>query len=596
MGAEERRELRLGGVALLGALLLFAPRLAREVVLLGDSSELTAAAIEWGVPHPPGYPLWTALAHLAAKLPFGSPALWVHGTSALYHALTVAFVAAATFRLTKSSAAALAAASSLAFAGSFLLGSLYAEVFPLNDLVFSVLLWLALRFRDSGAPSRASGFAGAIVLGLGLAHHHMIVVALPALAMIAYAPLRRALDARRVGAVLGLVLGAFVLSELPTLLAARRDPFVNYGDVHDAASFFRLITRADYGGLLSATHQVALSSAGDRVGSFALIAWQSVGPLSLVFATVGATMLVVRRRRESLALLVAILLTGPVFSSLNSVSVLGEASEAFFERFTSMFLVPFAILVGAAVPALASYVRAQARPYALVALALLPALSELPKALEIDLSKSRMSGAFASDLLASMPPGALVLISGDIQTSAVQYSCAVERACDGRIVIAPGQLFVPWKESQTRRRYPELSLPQGTMRLARSYELVAMEIDRRPVFVAPSLVVRDRELASAYRFVQEGLLLRVVPRSRKKDWGRGEFLELTRQILEGEACRGCQPPKEIARRPTPDARLLAEYAGALRNMSRHAKALGAVAEGHALYRRAWELDRVAKSE
>ena len=35
----------------------------------GDSGELVQVAIELGVAHPPGYPTWTALAHLFSRLP-----------------------------------------------------------------------------------------------------------------------------------------------------------------------------------------------------------------------------------------------------------------------------------------------------------------------------------------------------------------------------------------------------------------------------------------------------------------------------------------------------------------------------------------------
>ena len=61
-------------------------------------------------------------------------------------------------------------------------------------------------------------------------------------------------------------------------------------------------------------------------------------------------------------------------------------------------------------------------------------------------------------------------------------------------------------------------------------------------------------------------------------------------ILAGERCKGCQAPEALPPRPTPDARLLAEYALALRNMARRAIGFGERPLGDALFARAKELE------
>jgi hypothetical protein len=221
-------------------------------------------------------------------------------------------------------------------------------------------------------------------------------------------------------------------------------------------------------------------------------------------------------------------------------------------------------------------------------------LAGLPKALRIDLSDRQLSAAFADDLLVAVPDGALVLITGDVHTSALQYRCATSDACRRYTVVAPGQLFLPWKERQTRRRYPDLELPEGPMKLNRTNELVAREIDRRPVYIVPALVARDRVLSGGYNFAPEGLLLRVFPDAKSAQQHRAQFLELARAILAGERCRGCQSPEALPHRPTPDARLLAEYALGLRNMARRAIAFDERELGRALFARAKELEQAEK--
>jgi hypothetical protein len=594
VGIQDRRELNVGALAALAALLTFAPRIAREMVLIGDSSELVGAAVEWGIPHPPGYPLWTALAHLASLVPIGSQALRVNATSALFHALTVGFVAAATLRLTRSLPAAVAAGAALCLSGSFFLSSLYAEVFPLNNLAFAALLYLSLRFFDEKTPSRRSLGVAAIVLGLGLAHHQMLVLALPALAILAYPPLRHVLDKRTTFQLVGYAVVAFAICQVPLFFLARRDPSVSYGEIHDLSSWFLVLTRSDYGGLVSATRGPASSTFGGRMGAFAMLTWQSLGILTLAFAALGLLALSRDHKRQCLALAVAVLVSGPLFASINAVSVEGEASLASYERFTTMFLPPFAILVGSAVPVIAEYFPERARAWAPVWLGLVAGLAGLPRALKIDLGAPQLSSAFADDLLAAVPDGALVLITGDTHTSALQYRCATSDACRRYTIVAPGQLFLPWRDRQTRRRYPDLALPEGTMRLNRTHELVAREIGRRPVYIVPALIARDAVLAGQYNFAPEGLLLRVFPDAASAQQHRRQFLELSRAILAGERCGGCQPPDALPHRATPDSRLLAEYGLALRNMARRAMALDDRALGNALFARARELEQVEK--
>ena len=62
-------------------------------VTSGDSGELVSAACTLGVPHPPGYPLWTITAHFFTRIvPFKDVAARVNLMSAFLGACTVALV------------------------------------------------------------------------------------------------------------------------------------------------------------------------------------------------------------------------------------------------------------------------------------------------------------------------------------------------------------------------------------------------------------------------------------------------------------------------------------------------------------------------
>src|SRR5256885_11121879 len=79
-------ELVCAGAVFLVALVVYSWTLAPAVTLT-DSGELTVAAWGTGVAHPPGFPLWVMLAHLASLLPFGNVAVRINFSSALFAAL-----------------------------------------------------------------------------------------------------------------------------------------------------------------------------------------------------------------------------------------------------------------------------------------------------------------------------------------------------------------------------------------------------------------------------------------------------------------------------------------------------------------------------
>src|SRR5215475_9319891 len=86
---------------------------ARDIVV-GDSPELITAAATLGVPHPPGYPLFTMLGHVFSLLPFGTIPFRVNLFSVVCDSLTVGVVYLTAWRLTKSQLASGVAALLLA--------------------------------------------------------------------------------------------------------------------------------------------------------------------------------------------------------------------------------------------------------------------------------------------------------------------------------------------------------------------------------------------------------------------------------------------------------------------------------------------------
>src|SRR5678815_2898148 len=84
-------ELICAGAVFLVALVVYSWTLAPAVTLT-DSGELIVAAYGLGVAHPPGFPLWIILAHLASLVPVGNVAVRINFSSAVFAALACAML------------------------------------------------------------------------------------------------------------------------------------------------------------------------------------------------------------------------------------------------------------------------------------------------------------------------------------------------------------------------------------------------------------------------------------------------------------------------------------------------------------------------
>ena len=577
-GTSDREVLGLAAATSVAFLVFSVLRLCPTLCLNGDSAELVTAAALWGVPHAPGYPLFTAIGHAFTWLPVHELPWRVHLTSAVFHAGTVGAVTAATFEISRSRVGAVAAALALGLARSFLLGSLYAEVFPLNDFFFAWLLFLALRLEARGG----SALPFAVSAGLASAHHMMIALAAPALAVLAVRPLAKEVagDRRRLATLaLGFLL-PFVCAYALVPLAAAREPALSWGDVHDARSLLSLVTRRDYGGLFSSVRGAGHGAGTDRLAALGALLAGSFGWGTLAGAAFGAIDLARRRRAIGTSLILGVLVTGPLFAWANALDTSTEEGLAHFERFTTMACIPIAVAFGAGVAAAVSSL-APSRPQRAAGALVLAAWTALAffRVRAVDLSRDVRGLAFAHDLVLSSPDRSLLLLSGDVPANAALYVCSVERRCGDRVAISPGGLFLPWSMAQTRRRHPDVEIPWPSgPGLKRTHELALAEVGKRPVFVYPDLLEKDPLLDLTFDSLPDHLLFRLWPRGTDAALEQSAFLVSARALLGADGCEGCSlpPPQD---HPTQEVQLDHAYEAAALN---HARAAGGIPGASAL--------------
>jgi hypothetical protein len=572
------RGMRVGTIAYLAALIavgffaLYESRLCPHLCLIGDSAELVTAALVWGVPHAPGYPLFTALGHAFGWLPVHALPWRVHLTSAVFHAGAVAATVVATFTITRSRISAVAAGFALGISRSFVLGSLYAEVFPLNDLFFACLLAAAVYVRRSRGRRAWGALLGfAVCAGLASAHHMMIALAAPALGMLTFRPM---ITQTRWFGLSAAFLATALLGYALVPLAAARLPYVSWGDVHDLGSLLRLVTRQDYGGPFSPVRRVSTEPGLLRLGSFGRLVVGSMGLATLAAAAFGVVDQVRRVPAVGASLVLAIVLPGPVFAWANAIDTSSPEMLAYFERFTTMCHVSLAIALGAGIAAARSALG-QSRPARVTSALVLSTwvVSSCLHARDVDLVAYGRAIGFAHDLLLGTPDGSLILLSGDQPADAALYVCGVERRCGHRIALSPGMLSLPWKMAQVRRLYPDLEIPWSSgPALKRTHELVATEGPKRPIFVYPDLLDKDPALRASFAVSPDRLLYRVWPSGSGQEMERAALLASARALAHGD-CEGCGVATGARAVPWQDALIARAYEAAYVNHAGAARRL-----------------------
>lgn len=553
------------------AWLLYLTRLCPTISAFGDSAELCTAAALWGVPHPPGYPLLTAIGHAFTYLPFGSIDWRLHLTSAVFHALCVVVVYQVLLHLSAWVPAAVFGAVLLALSRTFLMGSLYYETFPLNDLCCALVLLAAVKVDQStGARLRPAVLWLAVALAVAGAHHHLAVLFVPATLLITWP---RLVPALREVAWWRLVLAGLVPYVLcaGVLLgvAAARGTGYDWGSIHDLSSLWHHLTRGAYGGPLSASVHERPWAVVARQEALAALLAGSLGPPALLLAAWGGVAQSRHHPRIGAALVLTVVLTGPIFFALNRVPLGREEYLAWSERFAALVHVPLCCLAGLGLwhGARALHRIARWQPLAVGAVAVSCLLQPIVRSPAVDLSDDRLGYTLASDLVTRTPDGSVIVLASDQLLSTAEELCLVHTACGQRLVL-PLHRF---RYEATRLRHPELALPSAPEGLTLADGKVLFIIDaligRRPVYVDPSLLTRAPGLQQRYQIVPDLLLLRVEPPG-------AAVAALVRSAAERALtdCQTCRAVPMGLDRPTMHAATLNAYRAGLQNLARFEQA------------------------
>jgi hypothetical protein len=382
----------------------------------GDSGELLLAAESLGVPHPPGYPLWTLLARLAAAPPVGSLAWRVNALSALLAAVAVGLLYVLARRLGAGRVGAAAAAALFAASVPLWRVAVEAEVYGLAIVAFLALVLAALNARAvRSAGPRADAF---FFLAAGLSFLAHQTLAAPAIVLAVWV-LRRGFTwprALRAAAwsVIGLTPAVVVpmrVADGASLLWKSRTPLAALGDV---------FSRQAYGAVTQNRWRLDIV-----VGDLAVMGRVVLGGIGVVALTLLAIALVAAFRRRGARGLR--LLAAPAAAALavpaGLAAILVFTPDAEHAAQVEPFLLPVVAMTALAAGIGVSWLAARMPRPRIVAAAV--AVAVIVTAAQhfalCDRSGFTLPERYGRELLAALPPGATLVVDGDNETFLSAY-------------------------------------------------------------------------------------------------------------------------------------------------------------------------------
>ena len=498
----------------LASLVLYACTLAPTVTLV-DSGELIVAAHSLGVAHPPGFPLYVLLAHLATLVPIGNVAVRVNCASALFAALASSVVtlvvieAMTTARLPAlanqaqkrserrkkskrtgapgtqlqnepaghsplllvvSCLTSLTAGLLLAFSRTLWGYATIAEVYTLNTLLILVVFLLMFRWRrevhemrahkqDPDGPPRASPgdgplYAAAFVFGLALGVHHVTVgLMLPALAalVIATEGIRFFRSKRLPYAALFGFAGLFVVYAYLPV-AASRSPVMNWGDPRTVERLWWHVTGRQYQVFLS----FSLNTMASQLSDFIKLAAREFGPWWMPAAPLLAIAGLVSlfRRDKAIFWFLSLAIAADLVYCLGYE--IAEDKDAYY--LPAFIAMTIAAGFGAQwfIRKVMSMRPASAIPgYVAIAVILLVPIGALASNFSYD-NRNRYFVAqdYVDNILSTIEPGGMLLTRDWQVYSPMLYFREIERRRDDTVVIDVNQLRRAWYFDYLGRVYP----------------------------------------------------------------------------------------------------------------------------------------------
>lgn len=451
----------------------------------GDSGDLVTAAYGFGVPHPPGFPLYTFISWLLSQIPLFTVSWRITLLSSIPHALTIGLMYLIVRELTSHRISGIIASLLLLGNYIFFYYSVTPEVFALNDMFLSLLVLFSLKLIST--KSIRYLYVLISVFSLSLSHHHIILFGFPAILYL-FLKLKGKLEYTPTRLIFMMCI--FIAGLLPYIyipIAASANPVINWENASTLPGFIELVTRSRYGTFLSASViGLSLTERILQIKTYISFLIMDFRIYTVVVAFIGVLWLFLRKRTETVFLAILFLISGPAYFFYASYPLLGNFSLGVFERFLLQSYLVVTIFAGLgfyAVNYLMSKYLITNKVIHNLALTVIN-LSAFGFCLNLLFVNSVNFSGFrqdrtveylAMDYLDTVPQNSLLLLVGDMTLFPVQYMHFVNDYRPDVKLIFMSNLRKPEYYQTIRKYFPDLIVPDpGKDNLLREFLILNM--------------------------------------------------------------------------------------------------------------------------
>lgn len=492
-------------------------------VFSADSGEFLTAIISKGIPHPPSYPLYVILGIILSYIPVPfSLAFKIGLLSSFLVSGSIAIMFVFSDKITKSYLSSLVAVATYGFLYPILIYGRVAEVFSLVSFFASVLILSSYIFFEKLKSKRINSksiFWFSFIFGLSLTAHQIFLLFIPSFFLL-FLPFRNLIfkKAKNVFFMLsGFILGFSIYIYVP--IAASFKPFINWDNAINFPNFFRLITKADYGGTFNLSAVFTFADIKQRILqmwselNFFYIDWTLLGVILLILGIIAFKKINFKFWVFMFSLLI---ITGPFFAFYAIMPLMSSFTLGIFERF---LLLPYVV----ATPFLAFGLTLICREIGILfnktnvkllskMIFLLPIIFlVLPLKIAIrnfdrtNFSNFYLGNKFGEDILKSAEPNSIVILEGDaelfntwyVYLSKIQYRTMKLKLIP--VDLLPSEGFI----QSLQINYPELLFPKKRDRLVDWANFTAERYHKKYKIYSTNRFITEKE---SFRWIPSGML------------------------------------------------------------------------------------------
>lgn len=466
-----------------------------------DSGDMIVSAFTLGIAHPPGYPLYVLLGKVFTILvPFGNIAYRVNSVSAFFGAaacgvlyLLIKKIGEQIFDGKKLILifGSLFAVFSFSLSSSMHSLSIVSEMYSINAFFTVLIIYLLLCSRPEDPATILSDVSGsdrrvetrlnphiiftrysllaAFLFGLGLGNHHTLVLLIPG---IFYYLVKRErvkrLESKNVfpfssshflTSLLFFLLGFSVYLFLP--LRSSQNPAENWGDPSASArNFYRVITRADYGGVRlhpekSPTAQNSSTAIRNLINFLSISVEKRNGWAIATIWFLASGIYLAFRKKLFWVLFLFWFFSGPVFFIISNLPLTDITSLPILEPYLIMPMIVFTLYFAFGflhgLLSLSKFTNDKIVISVISAVMcgkILYSLPQLSKRYEF------IGYDYSKDLLKTLPKNSILFNPDDTTTFTLKYqqNCILRRG-DVRLAVFYKTL---WGYRQLKKKYPEI--------------------------------------------------------------------------------------------------------------------------------------------